>query len=183
MSFKQRTIFIGALCILISSAWLYFQGHKDNNFIAGTFSFIIIIGWGILMFVFAGKWIMDEREIKFNADKQKWLKQKVRNTTIYIIFAITVVSNFILIGKMVDKRIYNILTTQDTQITFSKVTKIENRHSRGGWKSYAIITYQADSRTIKQAIYNYNNKYIVGQILKIKYSVNYPEMFAVISIN
>ncbi len=74
-------------------------------------------------------------------------------------------------------RVAKILKTEPTENTIGIITAIESRNTRGGSKLWAIIEYRTRTGTVTQAIYNPNNRYLIGQKYGVRYAVDYPEMF------
>lgn len=179
---RQKSIIISIVTILTGSCLIYFNGYKDNGLIKGLSYLLILLGWLILAIVSVGQILISDKKITFKKNKIKWLKQKSFRAFCYLTTGFLVVGNMILVSSLTDKRVSRVLRNDETRQTIAIVTKLEVRNSRGGAKPYAIISYQTFDKTIEQAIYNgYEPKYLVGQRLLIKYSLDHPEMFAVVS--
>lgn len=179
MTLKKKFILIGLTCILTGSVWFYFQGHKDIGLVNYLSYILTFIGWLIILFSVAGQFLL-KNKTKYKTNKSKWFSQSFVKTGVYIAFAGLVLGNIIFINNLEDNRVSSILNNEPTKITIANVTEIENRNSRGGPKSYAIIKYTTDNGTIEQLFFNYNNQYSVGQTYELKYSVDYPEMCTIV---
>lgn len=157
------------------------QGYKDNGFITGGSFLITLISWLILFYSLAGNLLLKEKVLKYKANKFKWLKQKAKKTFIYLLLSGLTVLNIVVIENLSELRVKRILNNKPTSVTVGTIIEIQNRTGRNGGNSFAIITYKTKDETLNQAIFNYKNSYSVGQKYRIKYSIEYPEMFSVLS--
>jgi vacuolar-type H+-ATPase subunit I/STV1 len=181
MTTKLKFIFIGSLCVLLGSLLSYFQGYKDNGVIIGFSYFICFTGWSIILLSLAGKFFLKEKKIPFKKNKLKWLNRNISYLVLTLAFGGLIIANLMIVSKLSDDRVSKILSTGLTKQTIATITKIEDRNSRGGPKSYAIIEYPTESKIVSQAIFNYENHYSVGQKYELKYAVAYPEMFQLLN--
>jgi hypothetical protein len=157
------------------------QGYKDNGFITGGSYLITLISWLILFYSLAGNLLLKEKVLKYKANKNKWLKQKVKKLFAYFSFCGLIVLNIVVIENLSELRVQNILDNKPTSITVGTIIEIQNRTGRNGGNSFAIITYKTKDENLNRAIFNYKNSYSVGQKYRIKYSIEYPEMFSILS--
>ena len=181
MTTKLKFIIIGLIYVLTGSIWFYFQGYKDIGIVNGLSYCIMFIGWVILMFSFAGQILLSEKNVKYQTNKSKWLIQKTKKTSIIVLFCGLVFSNIMLFDNIENKREQNILDTQPTNITVATVKELQQRTGRNGGQSVAVINYIVDNNVIERDVFNYKNSYIVGQQYEIKYSIEYPEIFAIVA--
>ena len=168
---------LGILLILLGSTWFYLEGHKDNGLIIGLSYIFVFLGWILVSLFAVGHLTLSDRKVKFNKNKLKWIKTKGTSAIIYLTIAGLAIANMILVRKLMDNRVHNILANDPTNVTTATITKLESRNTRGGAKEFAIIQYSADGKEVQQAIFNYDGQYFVGQKFEVKYSVDNPEMF------
>jgi len=179
---KLKAIIISIVLILPGSLIFFYNGYKDNGFIDTISFLLILIGWAINLFLFFGRRLLKNKKVSFKKNKSIWFKQKIFTAFCYFGFGALLVCNVIVVSDLADRRISSILQNGNTQQALAVVIKLEHRNSRGGPKPYAIIKYQTTNKSIEQSLYNgYDPKFLIGQKLLIKYSVDHPEMFEVLS--
>lgn len=181
MTIKLKFIIIGLICILIGSIWFYFQSYKDIGIVNELSYCIMFIGWVILMLSFFLQILLGEKTVKYQTNKSKWLIQKTKKTSIIILFCVLIVTNVMLFDNLANKRVQTILDTQPTKIIVATVKEIEQRAGRNGGHSVAVINYIVDNKVIERDVFNYKNSYMAGQKYEIKYSIEYPEIFAIVA--
>jgi L-asparagine transporter-like permease len=181
---KLKAIILSIIFILTGSLVFFYNGYKANRFLDIISYLLILVGWIVILFSFFGRKLLKNKRVSFKKNKFSWVRQKAFAVSCYLVFGVLVVFNLILVTNLTNRRVYTILHNNNTKETTAIVIKLEDRNSRNGKKSYAIIKYQTDNKTIEQAIYNgYTPKFSVGQKLLITYSVVHPEMFEVINRN
>lgn len=105
-----------------------------------------------------------------------WIKKTIKNTTIIGFAIIGIFFSMIVTGNLTYKRVQNILDNEPTEKSIAEVINLESRHTRGGWKIWAIFQYRTRDSIYKKGIYNYNDKFKKGDKYYIIYSVKYPEI-------
>jgi hypothetical protein len=168
---------LGILLILTGSTWYYVEGHKDSGLTIGLSYFFVFFGWVLVSLSVLGRTLLKDEKLAFGRNKLKWIKTKGTQAVIYLVIGGLTVANMIIVSKLIDNRVRNILANDATSFTTGTITEIESRNTRGGPKDYAIIHYLVDGKVVQQAIFNYNGQYFAGQKFEVKYSVGHPEMF------
>lgn len=159
----------------------HYHGYKDRTFLKHLSAILTLLGWIILLVSICGKQLFADQKIRFQDNKLNWFKNNIRKFIIYSLFSITVVATAILSEKYCTRRVVQILKTEPTNETIGRISKIESRNSRGGSKPWAIIEYDTQNGTVKQAMYNYKGIFSAGQTYQIRYSISHPEMFKIIT--
>ena len=176
----MNAIFIGGLGILFilnGSTWYYLEGHKDNGLTIGLSYLFVFLGWILVSLSVVGHTLLKDEKLTFGKNKLKWIKTKGTRAVIYLVIGGLTVANMIIVSKLIDNRVRNILANDPTSLTTGTITEIESRNTRGGPKDYAIIQYSAAGKEVQQAFFNYNGQYFVGQKFEVMYSIDNPEMF------
>lgn len=78
-------------------------------------------------------------------------------------------------GNFANKR-YEKILYENSQETIAKVIKLESRHTRAGWKEWAIFEYNVKGKVYLKGFYNNKNKYKLRDKYFILYSQEYPEI-------
>lgn len=180
MTLKTKGVLIGIFCLLTGAFWLYFQGYKDNG-IAKTFSIVLIyVSWNIILLSLFGQWLLKDKKISFKQNKAAWVKTNLIKAAIYLSYGVCLVGTMELTNNFGAKRVTDTLENKPTKNTIGIITKIDSRNTRGGAKLWAIIEYRTKTMKVQQAVYDYNEKYTVGQKYVVRYSIDNPEMFEII---
>jgi hypothetical protein len=174
---KTNIRILGILLVLVGSTWFYLDGYKDNGLVIGLSYLLVFLGWILLTLSVAGHILTNKRQVTFKQNKIKYLKDKGISALIYLSIGGLTMAKMALISDFGKNRVSRILTHEPTKITVATITAIERRNSRGGAKDYAILTYSTDNKTVQQGIFNYEDRYTIGQQFEVKYSIDYPEMF------
>ena len=180
MTLKTKGIFSGLFCLLFGGLIFYFQGYKDNSFIKYLSIGLVYLGWVIFLGSLFGKILLTDKKIRFVHHKIPWFKDKTIKLLIYLTFAIGIIGTMEFTSKFGTNRVNQILQTEPTEKTIGTIIKIDARNTRGGPKLWAIIEYQTKTKKVTQAVYDYNEKYSVGQKYSLRYSTDNPEMFEII---
>lgn len=88
------------------------------------------------------------------------------------IFAI---SNF-----LSENRKYRFLNSSNVNITEGRINKIDTVMIRSGKKPVAYLNYKVAKKIYDFELLNKNRKYILNQKVKLKYSLEHPDMFEVL---
>lgn len=99
---------------------------------------------------------------------------------VYLGWLVALVAGFIELDVLLDKRVENILASDKVGFSKARVVRIEQRRMKAGSRTYAVIEYNAEGERVKQAIRNESGLYQPGQEIDVKYSREYPDMFAVV---
>ena len=177
---SKLKISILSIVIIITGYLLYFfEGYKDTEVLRFVSFGLIFIGSAIIFTKFFGDFAFDYKVLKNrNSIYPIWII-KLSRLFLNVAFLGIVLGQIFLIIDLNDKRVAFVLQNGVTDITMATVTSIENRHNKYGNHYYAIISYQTKDKTINQAIEEIAREYSVGKVLRIKYSIEYPEMFKV----
>ncbi|WP_262151353.1 hypothetical protein [Chryseobacterium foetidum] len=172
---KNKSFLYGILLISVGFLIVFFFGYKDNNFL-GIISYLTFFcGWLIITFSLLGKYYSFDKP-KFTKNKILWLKKTIKNIAIISFAVIGLFCSIIVTGNLTDKKIQNILNNEPTGKSVAEVINLESRHTRGGWKIWAIFQYRTQDGIFKKGIYNYNSRFKKGDKYDIIYSVKYPEI-------
>ncbi|WP_131725574.1 MULTISPECIES: hypothetical protein [unclassified Chryseobacterium] len=172
---KNKSFLYGILLISVGFLIVFFFGYKDNIFLGIISYFAFFCGWLIITFSLFGKYY-NFKKPNFSANKMLWITQTIKNTTIIGFAIIGMFFSIIVTGNLTDKRIQNILNNEPTGKSIAEVINLESRHTRGGWKIWAIFQYRTQDGIFKKGIYNYNSRFKKGDKYDIIYSVKYPEI-------
>ncbi|HRH51414.1 MAG TPA: hypothetical protein PLP23_21865 [Panacibacter sp.] len=180
MTLKTKGIFSGLFCLLFGGLLFYYQGYKDNSFIIYLSIGLVYLGWIIFLGSLFGKILLTNKKIGFANHKLLWFKDKTIKLLIYATFGIVIVGSMEFTSKFGTNRVNQILQTEPTENAIGTIIKIDSRNTRGGTKLWAIIEYQTKTVKVTQAVYDYNEKYSVGQKYLLRYSIDNPEMFEIV---
>ncbi|MBN8838570.1 MAG: hypothetical protein J0I09_15020 [Sphingobacteriia bacterium] len=180
MTLKTKGIFLGLFCLLFGGLLFYFQGYKDNSYIKYLSLGLVYLGWIIFLGSLFGTILLTDKKIRFVNHKFLWFKDKTIKLLIYASFGIGIVGTMEFTSKFGTNRVNQILQTEPTENAIGTIIKIDSRNTRGGPKLWAIIEYQTKKVKVTQAVYDYNEKYSVGQKYLLRYSINNPQMFKIV---
>jgi len=106
---------------------------------------------------------------------EKTRTQKNLLTGIMVLISLTAIIMLMVLRESYEDRIIN----SNPVISEAHITALETERSwKGRRTDYAIFTYFFKKRKINQRIYDSN--YSIGQVLKIRFSSEYPEMVEVL---
>lgn len=182
MTLKTKGIFSGLFCLLFGGLLFYYQGYKDNSFIKYLSIGLVYLGWIIFLGSLFGTILLTDKKIQFANHELLWFKDKTIKLLIYAAFGIGIVGTMEFTSKFGTNRVTQILQTEPTKNAIGTIIKIESRNTRGGSKLWAIIEYQTKKVKVTQAVYDYNEKYSVGQKYLLRYSIDNPEMFEIVKL-
>ncbi|RYG02113.1 MAG: hypothetical protein EOO02_11255 [Chitinophagaceae bacterium] len=99
---------------------------------------------------------------------------------IYPAGLIGLIAGFVLLEQKKDERVEHVLSSGSVSLTTAIVVKIEKRRMKSTTHFYAIIEYSAAGTKIEQAIKDDIRAHKEGDQVNIKYSMDYPDMFALL---
>ena len=172
---KIKIIFSVAF-IFAGSLLFYFEAYRNIFFLEILYVILISTAWLSLLIIFWENNLFSNKRIK-NLNKKSWLNLLMR-----VLFFAIAIANIIWLSNLSDKRVAEILNHKKFVIAIATVIKLEERFSKTGSQRYAIINYKAGNQIVSQAFYDCNKDCSAGQKIKIKYSKDYPQMFAVLEI-
>lgn len=176
---KNKALLWGILLIVVGFLIIFFFGFKDNNFLEIISYLTFFSGWMIITFTIFGKYYTDQKP-KFTSHKLIWIRKTFKNIAIISFAVIGLFASVIISGKLADNRIQNILHNEPTDKTIAEVINLESRHTRGGWKIWAIFKYKtSENKTYEKGIFNYKNYFKKGNQYKIIYSIKHPEIIQI----
>jgi hypothetical protein len=176
---KNKASIIGILLILIGFCITYFFGYKENIFLGIVSYFAFFFGWIIIVMSLFGKHYSFNKP-KFKSNKKLWFFKSLKNVGIIIFAVIGIFTSIAITGNITDKRIQNILYTEPNYETIAEIINLEKRHTRGGWKIWAIFQYKTlENKTYTKGIFNYGNMFRKGDKYYIIYSKKYPEIIEI----
>ena len=180
MTLKTKGILSGLFCLISGGLLFYYQGYKDNLLVKYVSIGLVYLGWIILLMSLFGSILLADKKIRFVNHKLLWLKDKTVKLLIYATFGIGILGTIEFTSKSGANREAKILESEPTENAIGIITKIDSRNTRGGPKLWAIIEYQTKTVKVTQAVYDYKEKYSVGQKYLLRYSIDNPEMFEII---
>ncbi|MBO2010274.1 hypothetical protein [Hymenobacter negativus] len=178
---------ISLALIGVGSGIDYLFGYKDSLFIEGGYMLLIIFGWLGLLFAAvvalpgAAKQ-QEEWELR-PAPFRVRLWRRVKQLAYAMAFLTCLgllVGNLLVINQQRTQRVARILATEPTMTTLATVIQLRERGSRSGTFRSTVLTYQAGTMLINQALPGIG-QYAVGQQLRVKYAVSYPDMFTIVN--
>ena len=176
---KNKAAIIGILLILIGFCITYFFGYKENIFFGIISYFALFLGWIIIVMTLFGK-LYSFNKPKFKLNKKIWFFKSLKNVGIVIFAVIGIFTSIVITGNITDKRIQNILHTETNYKTIAEIINLEKRHTRGGWKIWAIFQYKTlENKTYTKGIFNYGNIFKKGDKYNIIYVKKYPEIIKI----
>lgn len=179
MNLKSKALIFGISLILVGFFLTYFLGYKDNNFLGIISYFAFFFGWIVVVMSLFGKHYSFDKP-KFSLNNKLWITKTLKNAGIIFFAVIGVFTSIIITGKITDNRIQKILYTESNDETVAKVINLESRYTRGGWKIWAIFQYKTiENKTFTKGVFNYGNKYKLGDKYYILYSKKYPEIIEI----
>jgi NADH:ubiquinone oxidoreductase subunit 5 (subunit L)/multisubunit Na+/H+ antiporter MnhA subunit len=178
---KKVKVIAAIIFILTGYLLCYFESYKNLsslNTLAGIF---IVIGWIIILVTFFKDFFpKNKKDISDNTQANQ-SKPKVTWLVSRLIFFTLNIGNIIFANYLSDLRVNIILNNEPSQVAIATVVGFEEKYiSKSGGITYAVIIYRTEDKLIHQYINDSKEQYQIGQKIKIKYSVEYPDMFAVI---
>ena len=165
-------ILIGLILIAIGSYVYYLLGYKNVKLIYYPSCLLVIVGWFFIVFALFETRLSD-------IDTKSTLSNKLIAFIIILPFLFLMGINISFVSKLGIERVNNILTYQPTEVVVAEVIRKDKTTSKNGkllWEN-AIIQYKTPNKIITQVIPDNNETYYIDQIVRVKYSIEYPEMF------
>ncbi len=98
---------------------------------------------------------------------------------VYLFLLVGLIAHFVIIETTKDRRLNTILTQPDARQTTAVLTGVEERRLHNSSHLYAIIQYNTNTKSVKQAIKEDAGWYKQGQRINVIYSPEYPDMLRV----
>lgn len=161
-------LIIGLLLLTIATILLYFAGHKHIVFLNAMALVIILSGW-IEIFNAVGF----IKHIRKNG-RNKIVKKSVETAKTIVAGVLTLIMADMIQIQWI-KRVDRIIETHATNITTATIMDIDE------FPKGITIEYDAEGKTIEQFLFipQEGTDVYIGQKIKVKYAIEYPEMFHV----
>lgn len=173
---KQYLILFFVTFVLIAAGtYIYYTfGYKDNFWITGAAYLLVILGWLCPLFLLIGLHMKVSKAGRGAGSKIATGLYFV----VYPVWLVALVAGFLKLDELKDERISRILSTTEVMFTSAKVVRVEERRIKSTSHLYAVIEYNAAGTKVQQAIKDDERLHKAGDELRIKYSKDYPDMFA-----
>ena len=171
---------VGLCSIFAGGTLIYLEGYKNNEIIE-TFSYLLLYGGVICVFVKSVKGtITDAPKILYKDDKPGFFKQRIIKFFAYLLLVGVIFGSIFWLESMGRKRKADILQNQPTDTTVAVIDHIDIRHGRHSTYYYAVFQYTVNGKMISHPWSEDENEFLEGQKFEIKYSVTHPHMFMLI---
>lgn len=179
MNINKINPWIGGIFLVVAgSVLVYFETYRNNQIIDIISYLLIFFGWMVLFIKSTKGTSVNTGKIFFKDDKAGWFKQRVSNLIYYMVLMAALFGNIYYISNIAYARKREILANGPTKTAVAVVGYIDIRHGRNSNSYYAVFEYTVDGKIITHPWYEKNeNDFFAGDKYKIKYSVEYPEMF------
>ena len=178
---KTSGCIASALLVIISSLIYYLVGYRENEIINGAAIAGMFWGWVILFYYTTANTSIQAKRPPFSDNKLNWLRHILLKLFGYAMVLGLIVGNFFYVSDLADTRVNHILDTQPTRSTTAFVNRIERRRSKNSSRYYAIFQYTINNKLIEHPRYEHDGDFTPGDRYVIKYAVEYPKMFKIIS--
>lgn len=176
----MKSIFLAlliAMLLVAGGAAIYcIYGYKDSFWIKAAAYMLIILGWMCPLFLF----MAGHTKI---ARKKRTAGSRIGFGLYFLTYPVwlaVLVIGFLKLDEIKDGRVNRILASDEVGVTTAKVVRIEERRVKYSSHMWAVVEYNADGTSVQQAIKDDLRLYNSGDELKIRYSKEYPDMFAVV---
>ena len=172
---------VGSSLIFAASLIFYLESYRNNEWIDITAYVAGLFGW-VTLFARATKGTaIDAKKILFKDDKAGWFIQGLGKFFYYMILMVVMFGDGYLTFSLAQDRKRDILDNRPTKTTIATIDHIEASSGRSGTTYQAIFKYRANGETVTYPWYEHNESdFLIGDKYLIKYSVEYPQMFAII---
>ncbi|MFZ4928330.1 hypothetical protein [Chryseobacterium sp. Mn2064] len=176
---KKVSVFIILLIVII----IFFFGYNTDYEDRATSSFIIVL---LLLFSYMGL-TMSQAEKIIGKNPGKFLHFPLRKiryiilSTLYtIIIIFLVATTFSLSLRLSKNRKNTILSSSETKNMTGFIIRTDSIKQRYGKKPVAYLNYRIDNKNYEFEFDNQNEKFKIHQKIKLKYSLEHPDMFEII---
>lgn len=180
---KLISIIVSALLIIGGDLLYYYNSYRHWGGRPALGGIMIFLGTLMLIFVVFRKWIF-ANEVSYDTDKRRWFFYKLKYWASIFIGTAFAFLNINISSELAYKRVDDILKNRETKESIATVIKLDVKHFYGRGSStityQAFIKYNTTSGIITQDINNDCQCHYIGEQMKIKYSVAYPELFCLI---
>jgi hypothetical protein len=170
-----------ALLVIAGSLVYYLESYTENEIINGAAMAGMFLGWAILFHCTTANTSLHAKRPPFSDNKIKWLRHILFKGFSYVMLIGLIVGNFFYISDRADNRMNHILDVQPTSNTTAVVNRIERRRSKNSSRYYAIFQYTINNKLMEHPRYEHDGDFTPGDKYVIKYSIEYPEMFRIVS--
>ncbi len=172
------------LLIGVGSLVGYWWGYKDSLLLAGVYITLVIFGW--LGLLFAAIALLGATTCGNYQPRPVSLLGRLKHRLVQVGYVVAglvwlglLVGNLLVVDQYGTQRVERLLAAGPTATTLATVTQLRERNSRSGTSRATVLTYQAGTEQVSQALPGIG-QYAVGQQLRVKYVVAHPDMFAVV---
>lgn len=179
MNLSKINPWVGGLTLVFAGSLLiYFETYRNSEAIDVISYFLVLFGW-VTVFIRVTKGTsVDAHKIFFKDDGLGWFKQRASNLMYYLVLGAVVFGSIYYTNNMAHDRKHEILTNGPTKTATAEVAYIDVRRGRNSTSYYAVFEFTVDGKLISHPWYEtHEADFLVGDKYRIKYSVEYPEMF------
>lgn len=173
---KKYVLIIAPIIIVGMSLVYYYYEYKDHR-ISLLFGVALFVGWCGIFFNIAGHYLTAPK-ILWKNNKAGMLKQALGRLAVYAAIVGLIFGSAYLVITAEENREKDIMTNQPTAFTTALVTDIVKTHTRNTYY-HARLQYTVNGKVIFQETPDNSGYLKAGETYKLKYSVNYPEMFVI----
>jgi len=167
---------IGVAIIIGSSLgyyYCYYKYHQLGYVLFGG----LFLGFFVLRTSITGSLYTTRRYANYSG-KTSVKQTLIRVIGLIITVGLIIVTNLKIVAAEANRE-KDIMASQPTAFTTAMVTGITTTHNKGSTYYYAQFKYTANSKVILQETPDDNGYLVAGKTYKLKYSVQYPEMFVI----
>lgn len=179
MNISKTLQWIGAFALICAgSVVAYLFGYKNDDFTSGISYFFIFFGW-VAVFIIVDSYI----NIYSNTiakGEPGWFAQRIRKLFASVVMVALIFGNLFGAHRLGNERRKNILNNGPTKITIAVVSSVEIHRGRSSDFYYAVFEYEVAGHLVWHRWAEDNGDFTPGQRFKIKYSIEYPDMFRLI---
>lgn len=173
---KGYAALIGIAIVLASSLGYYYCFYKYHQLGYVLFGGLFL-GFFVLRMSVTGSLFTTRRYA--NYDRKNSVKQTLIRVIALIITVTLIIVTDLQVVAAEANRERDIMANQPTAFTTALVTGITTTHSKGSTYYYAQFKYTANGQVILQETPDDDGYLKAGQTYKLKYSLQYPEMFVI----